>query len=143
MLKIEFEEPTYSECECCANTTVRLTRFVYQDGDAFAVYYAAFTKGHTDKVLSGLVGLGEWGDDEVGTEMRRAFAFRIWLEDQDFQVGLTDASESPWSEITFMGRIVDRDEALRDDWIQDVFHITDHMVAEDPVIARYFENSGE
>lgn len=143
MLTIEFEDPAYSVCDCCGQRTVRLTRFVYQDGDAFAVYYAMFTEGHTDKVLSGLVGLGEWGDDEAGPETRRAFPFRIWLNGENFQVGLTDAGESPWSDVTFMGRILDREEALRDDWIQDVFHITDHMVAEDRAITQYFDDGGD
>jgi len=61
MIDIEFEKPTEELCECCGNTTVRLTRFVYQDSDAFAVYYAQFTKAHEDKRLSGLIGLGELG----------------------------------------------------------------------------------
>jgi len=138
MIEIEFEEPSTTVCECCGNTTSRLTRFVYQDGDAFAVYYAMFTAGHPDKVLSGLVGLGEWGDDDKGPESRTAFPFRIWLKDEDFQVGLVDVEESPWSDVTFMGRILDRNEALAHDWIADVFHITDHMVADDPDIVRYF-----
>ncbi|MGI9204459.1 MAG: hypothetical protein ACR2Q3_10640 [Woeseiaceae bacterium] len=119
---------------------MRLTRFVYQDGDAFAVYYAAFTDGHSEKSLNGLVGLGEWGDDDAGSDTRRAFPFRIWLDGENFKVGLTDASESPWSDVAFMGRILDRDEALADEWIKDVFHITDHMVSEDPDIVRYFDD---
>jgi hypothetical protein len=40
MLTIEFEKPHQSVCECCGGTTTSLTRFVYRDDDAFAVYYA-------------------------------------------------------------------------------------------------------
>ena len=138
MLEIEFEEPSETECECCGNTTTKLTRFVYQDGDAFAVYFGSFTTGHEDKVLNGLIGLGEWGNDEKGPECRTAFPFRIWLNGDDFQVGLMNAEESPWRDVTFMGQILDRGEALEHEWISDVFHITDHMVAEDPEIVRYF-----
>jgi hypothetical protein len=53
-------------------------------------------------------------------------------------VGLTDAHESPRSDVTFMGEILNPDEAVSHEWIQDVFHITDHMVADDKEIARYF-----
>lgn len=61
MLEIEFEDPTVDQCECCGAEEVRLTRFVYQDGDAFAVYYAKFTRGHSKPVVYGLIGLGAWG----------------------------------------------------------------------------------
>ncbi len=96
MIEIEFEEPTIKKCECCGKDTVALTRFVHQDSNAFAVYYAKFTKGHSDKVVYGLIGLGEWGDQSEPSN-RTAFPFRIWTTATNFQVGLVDASESPWS----------------------------------------------
>ena len=138
MLEIEFEPPTESVCECCGKTTVRLTRFVLKDGNAYAVYYAEYTTAHDDKRLSGLIGLGEWGDD-TGPDERLAFPFRIWVKGDNWQVGLVNAEESPWSETTFLGRLLDRDEALKHPWVQEVFHITDHMVAEDQEIIRYFQ----
>lgn len=140
MIEIEFEAPTESICECCGNTTVQLTRFVYQDGNAFAVYYAAFTKAHKEKRLSGLIGLGEWGDDNVGPEARLAFPFQIWTDGDNYQVGLVDAEDSPWSHVTFMGRILDREEALNHEWVKDVFNITDHMVTDDKEIVDYFND---
>lgn len=141
MIKIEFEPPTESVCECCGNTTVRLTRFVYQDGDAHAVYYAQFTKGHRQKRVSGLIGLGDWGDGAT-PEGRVAFPFQIWMTKGNFNVGLVDAADSPWSNVTFLGRILNRAEALKHAWISDVFHITDHMVSDDKEVMRYFEAQG-
>jgi len=138
MIEIEFEEPTESLCDCCGNTTVRLTRFVHSDGNAHAVYYAQFTKGHEPDHVSGLIGLGEWGEG-AEPEDRVAFPFQIWLDSDNFCVGLVDAEQSPWSHVSFLGRILDREEALKHEWIQEVFHITDHMVAEDPEIVRFFE----
>ncbi|WP_041741048.1 hypothetical protein [Collimonas fungivorans] len=138
MLRIEFEEPTESVCNCCQNAIVRLTRFVYKDDDAFAVYYAQYTHGHSEKRLIGIISLGEWGSDEVGAEARLAFPFQIWMNGDNFQVGLVDARDSPWSHVTFLGRILDRTEALAHEWINDVFHITDHMVEDDKEIVEYF-----
>jgi hypothetical protein len=140
MLRIEFEEPTKSVCECCQNITTNLTRFVYRDNDAFAVYYVQFTQGHSEKRLSGIIGLGEWGDDSIGPEARVAFPFEIWLNGDNFQIGLADAIDSPWSHVTFFGRILDRKEALTHEWINDVFHITDHMVVDDKEIANHFSS---
>ena len=137
MIEIEFEDPTFDYCECCGKETIRLTRFVYQDGDAFAVYYAKFTKGHDKNVLYGLIGLGEWGEGAEPSD-RLAFPFRIWTNESHFQVGLVDKSESPWEDATYLGRILDREEALQHPWLRDVFHITDHIVVEDEPVVEYF-----
>lgn len=137
MIEIEFEEPVVKICECCGNESVTLTRFVYQDGDAFAVYYSKFTLSHPDKVVYGLIGVGEWGDGSEPKD-RIAFPFRIWVKEGQFQVGLVDASESPWNNVTFLGTILNRDEALKSSWIKDVFHITDHIVTDDMAVVDYF-----
>jgi hypothetical protein len=119
---------------------VRLTRFVYQDGDAFAVYYAKFTRGHSKPVVYGLIGLGAWGEGTEPTD-RLAFPFRIWTNDKHYQVGLVNREESPWSDATYLGRILDREEALTHPWVKDVFHLTDHMVVDDAPITAYFEQA--
>ena len=80
MIEIEFEEPSIKKCDCCGQQVVTLTRFVHKDGDAFAVYYANFTRGHTDKVVNGIIGLGEWGDnakpaDNFGNKIRQRHNF--------------------------------------------------------------------
>ena len=139
MLRIEFEDPKRSECECCGNSTVRLTRFVYRDNDAYAIYYALFTPQHPEKIVCGVIGMGEWGDDHVGSEARFAFPFEIRATSGQLQVGLVDADTSPWSDAKILGRILNRDEALKHEWISEVFHITDHMVTEDREIVRYFD----
>ena len=138
MIEIAFEEPQYEVCECCGNKSTRLTRFVYQNNDAFAVYYALFTRSHKDKLVHGIIGLGEWGDDEKGPEERLAFPFKIWTTETNYQIGITSKEESPWSHVTFLGRILDKEEALNHEWIKDVFHITDHIVSEDKEVVEYF-----
>jgi len=137
MLRIEFEEPKYDKCECCGNTTTRLTRFVYQDDYAYAVYYAMFTDGHEDKVAYCLIGLGEWGE-EGSPEQRTAFSVKIWMKDEEWAITVTDRKESPWSHTDYLGEILDREEALEHPWIKDVYHITDHIVAEDIPVINYF-----
>lgn len=137
VLTFEFEEPSYFNCACCGRVTIRLTRFVYSDGDAHAVYYAQFTAGHPQRRVSGLVGLGGWGE---GTEPadRVAFPFELWTTEHGYAVGLVDASECPWRDVTYLGRLLDRDEALEHDLKAEALHITDHIVNDDPEIKRYF-----
>ncbi len=137
MIEIEFENPTVDKCECCGDEMVRLTRFVYQDGDAFAVYYAKFTRTHSDKVVYGLISLGGWGDG-TGPDDRHAFSFRIWTSEENYQVGLTDKEESPWKDVEYLGQILNRQDALVHPWLKNVFHITDHIVVDDKIIVDYF-----
>jgi len=137
MIKIEFEEPKFSRCECCSNTTTRLTRYVYQNGDAFAVYYLLFTNGHKEKIAHSLIGLGEWGE-EGSPNLRKAFAVNIWDDGDNWSVVVTDKEESPWSHVELMGTILNRAEALQHPWINDVYHITDHIVSEDKLVLDYF-----
>lgn len=137
MIEIKFEEPKREVCECCGNTTTRLTRFVYRDGDAFAVYYVLFTNGHEDKVAYSLIGLGDWGEG-AEPEMRTAFAVNIWDDDDNWAVTVTDKAESPWSHVEFMGKILDREAALNHPWIKYVYQITDHIVVEDKPVMEFF-----
>ena len=76
-IEIEIEEPKKQKCECCGNIATRLTRFVYEDNCAFAVYYVLFTENHNEKYAYSLVGLGPWGEG-VSEEQRTAFALKIW-----------------------------------------------------------------
>ncbi|RZL41137.1 MAG: hypothetical protein EOP00_25410 [Pedobacter sp.] len=135
MLEIEFEEPNFEMCDCCGKEIVKLTRFVYKDHDAFAIYYAQFTKAHEDKYVTGIVSIGDWGSDEE-PKTRTAFPFRIWTNEDNYQVGLIDKEESPWQS-KLLGKILNRDEALKHPWIKEVFHITDHIVAEDEPVIEY------
>ncbi len=64
MIKIEFEQPDISACECCGGKTTRLTRFVTKDNDAFAIYYLIFTESHPEKIVTGIISIGDWDSDE-------------------------------------------------------------------------------
>lgn len=58
--QIEFEEPELRSCDCCGKTLTSLTRFVYRDNDAFAVYYLDLDHDGDRPIARGLVGFGEW-----------------------------------------------------------------------------------
>jgi hypothetical protein len=73
-IEIEFEEPHILECECCGKPVKRLTRFVYQDGDAFAVYSAQFTPSHEEKY---------------------AFSVHLWQDKNNWNTRVTDKNECP------------------------------------------------
>src|SRR5689334_22900593 len=104
MIEIQPEPASHSQCPCCGKTTVCLTRFVFRDGDAYAVYCAQFTPDHEERLVSGIIGLGEWGEGTT-SDKRWAFPFELWNDGDNFHVGLINAAESPWQGVTFLGTI--------------------------------------
>lgn len=142
MLTFEFAEPTATKCDCCGGVTTSLTRFVYEDGDAYAVYYARFGAGHEPRVVEAVVSLGDWGED-AGPWDRVAFPFRLRATDAEYQVTVVDAAESPWEGVELLGRMLDRAEALQHERLEEVFHISDHMVREDIPLREYLDGSPE
>ena len=139
MLTIEFAEaPPATRCECCGGTTTTLTRFIHQDGDAYAIYYARFSDNHPQQTVSLAVGLGDW-DEHAEPSSRTAFALELRQVNGCFQVMVVDQERCPWKNTMVLGPILDRQDALQHPRINEVFHIADHMVAEDPVIRTYFQ----
>jgi hypothetical protein len=140
MLTFEFAEPDRSRCDCCGGVTVSLTRFVYEDGDAYAIYYARFGEQHEPRVVDAVVSIGEWGED-AGPWDRLAFPLRLRAAESEYQVTVVDADESPWEGIDLLGRMLDREEALAHERLAEIFHVTDHMVLDDEAIREYLNDA--
>lgn len=138
MITIEFESPEVERCSCCNEVITRLTRFVYQDHDAFAYYYALLEQHANPKVAMCLVVLLEWGEKNDEIIGKTGFPLRIWQGESGFNAMLLDASESPWKDIQNV-QILNRNESLQHPQKSDVFHIVDHMVGEDQEIVAYFK----
>ena len=140
MLTFDFEEPASATCECCGGISTALTRFVYEDGNAYAIYYARFGVRHEPRVVEAVVSIGEWGEGS-GSWDRIAFPLRLRATDREYQVTIVDAYESPWHGVELLGRMLDRAEALQDERLQEVFHISDHMVRDDVPVREYLDGA--
>lgn len=140
MLTIEFSEPTSVKCDCCGGITTSLTRFVHEDGDAYAIYYARFGVTHDPRVVDAVVSIGEWGEGSEPWD-RVAFALRLRSAESEYQVTVVDAAESPWNGVELLGRILDRREALEHERLKEVFHISDHMVRDDRPVREYLNGA--
>ncbi len=140
MLTIEFSEPSAVKCECCGGLTRSLTRFVYEDGDAYAIYYARFGEGHEPRVVDAVVSVGDWSEGSRPWD-RVAIALRLRSAESEYQVTVVDAAESPWNGIALLGRMLDRAEALEHERLADVFHISDHMVRDDRPLREHLDGA--
>jgi len=139
MFEIELTEPRYSNCDCCGGKLTNLTRFVAKDDKAFAIYHATFGESHPEKGVFLAIGIdNDWS--EIDSTNRVAFACWLSMIDAEYRVSITDGAESPWSETKVLGRMLDREEALSHTLIDEVFHLIDHIVEEDPVIKALFDD---
>ncbi len=138
MIRIEFEPPVHATCECCGANTTRLTRFVYEDEAAYAVYFAALGKSHPE--VKAVVSVGTWGDGSSPGD-RVAFPMVLWQNADNHAVTLVDRADSPWKDVELIGTVLDRDVALNHPRKTDVYHLTDHIFREDPEIRAFFEEA--
>jgi hypothetical protein len=139
VITFELEEPLHGDpCPCCGGRTTWLTRFVYADGDAHGVYYASFSDKHADRRVSVAISLGEWGEGSKASQ-RVAFALQIRAAQSQYQVSVVDAKYSPWHDAKFLGRMLNRKRALAHPLIEEVFHISDHIVTDDPIVKAYLD----
>jgi hypothetical protein len=133
---IELCDPDLSRCRCCGGTTTRLTRFVYRDSEAYAVYYALFSERHAERAVSLAIGLGAWGEG-TGPADRIAFAMKLRLGAMEFEYELCDPEASPWAHATIIGRMLDRSEALGHPLLKDAYRVTECAAVEDPLVRRF------
>ncbi|MGZ5096090.1 MAG: hypothetical protein ACXWCH_33690 [Burkholderiales bacterium] len=141
MLTVECSPPRQTApCECCGCRTTTLRGFVYQDGAPHALYYAKFSHDHPQRIVSATVSVGHFEEDALPEE-RTAFALEIRANERNFIVSVVDAEASPWRNEELIGKTLDRQDALAHSRIQDVFEVSDLMVAEDQSIVNYFAAS--
>ena len=138
MFEIEVTDPRFSECDCCGKQLTNVTRFVTRDNQAWAIYYASFGESHPEKGVYLAIGIDDVGDtpEWIG---RTAFALWLSASEDEYRTTVTDKDDSPWSGSKVLGRMLDREEALTHASIDEVFHLVDHIVKEDPAIKGLFE----
>lgn len=139
MISLELNDEKSSVCDCCNGTTTTLSRWVYKDDNAFALYLARFSDNHTDRSIALLVSVGGWGTDDPSGRFSVALEMRV-LENGP-AVMVVDAATSPWADEAFLGQMLDRPTALAHPAIKDVFAITDRMVLDDPPLCAFLQRA--
>ena len=136
MIEIECEPATYYDCDCCGGITTQLTRFLFLDDEAHAIYYAGFTDGHADREVQLVISLGEWGDDS-GPDDRVAFALVLRPARSTAAIVVVDAGESPWDGADVIGAVLTLEEALEHPWLEEVKRLAAHIALEDPQVNEF------
>lgn len=135
-IQIECEPPHYIACECCGENITRLTRFVYQNHNAFAYYYGEIEPNKHSNFIKCLVVICEF-DDNNEIIYKVGFPMMLW-DNQDVVVTtLLNADEVAWQTIADV-KILNRKNALVHHYKADVFRISDEILKQDKEIMNFF-----
>jgi hypothetical protein len=123
VLTFEFE-PAFESNPCAesGHISVYFTRFVYRDGDAFAI-----TKLVVPKNVTGAYGLvsatlGDWSE-EAENESRIAFLMQVRSVPGRYEFSVLDSEYSPWAENKVLGLLLTREKALAHPWLADAYAV--------------------
>ncbi|PJK12085.1 hypothetical protein CO614_06045 [Lysobacteraceae bacterium NML120232] len=139
MLHIEFGPPHTQPCHCCGENVTRLTRFVSQDGEGLAYYYALL-ETHADEPLSAklLVVMCEWDAEGDHIVRKTGFPLRMWDDGESLNVSLMEQHECPWEALPGV-QILGRAQSLTHPLKAEVFHISDHIALEDHEVIGFLQ----
>ena len=134
----EQKEPTY--CECCGNKNETVHGFVYNNNDAYAVYFASWTVSHLERGVTMAIGIGEWGEEAIPTQ-RFSVGIECRTTKDQIQFAIIDPEQSPWGRTEFLGRMLSREAALNHSSIKDIFNIAEHVVHDDTRISSFINEA--
>ena len=96
--------------------------YVYADDVPYGIYYADWCEGpHDERRAYVTISLGNYGDEDATGADRRAFGLETRCE------GFALANEPLRDRPSFLGRFVSRAEAQSLSWMDDVWHVCDHL----------------
>lgn len=137
-LTIERGNETVGRCGHCGKVSHTIRGFVSDARGPYGVYFAGYTEKHDDGIGTLVISLGNWSEGATPND-RQAVLLRVRGRNMEMMVG--DPDDSPWTDIDVLGRILNREEALKHPRIEDYYHVADHIVAEDDRFTRYFRTS--
>jgi hypothetical protein len=125
-------------CTGCGGETRTWRGYVYEEGDAFAIYFAQYSPGHADRVLALDVAIGDWNED-IPPETRRRVGLHVRAHETEYRFTVADPEEWLWSESDPFGRLMARDEAVNHPQIDRFYRVAEFVIGSDPRINSYLE----
>lgn len=130
------ENSEASTCHCCSQNSYNGHGFVYKNSDAHAVYYAAWSKEHAEKMVTFAFAIGEWDDDST-VDSRVCFGIEAYEAENDILLRVIEPNESPWPSTDLLGQMLSRSEGLQHSLIKEVFVIIEEVLHSHVAIQQY------
>jgi len=127
---------TTRRCEPCNVDFTVVRGSVFEDEHPLGLYVLAL-HGHSAQGRLAHLALGVLDRrDPDATPV--AVALKVSATDREFRQSAVDWAESPWASETYLGRMLDRADALASPLSPVLFHIADHVLRELPEVESYF-----
>ena len=126
-----------SVCQCCGKESSVGHGFVYKDGDAYAIYSAAWSTMHSQPKISFALAIGDWDDDGKRNENTVCFGVEAVDGGDKILFQIIDPSESPWPDSELLGSMLARESSMNHASINEVFTIVESLLHRHPAIREY------
>jgi hypothetical protein len=131
------EDKQSSVCQCCERESSVGHGFVYKDGDAYAIYSAAWSTMHSQPKISFALAIGDWDDDGKRKESTVCFGVETLDGGDKILFQIIDPSQSPWPDSELLGRMLSRENSLKHASLEEVFAIVENLLHCHPAIRDY------
>src|SRR5262245_8338527 len=127
VLTIELDPETRPHtCGHCGSESIHIKGYVYDDGNAYAIYHAAIYPTHGDRKFALDVSMGGW-DEHAGPERRMRVAILVWPQEADIHMSIHDREKWNWADSKEFGVVLSRDEALRLSSLPDFYRVAEFV----------------
>ena len=123
-------------CETCQLEFVVVRGSVFEEGEPVGLYLVAL-HGHSSSGRVGHLALG-LRDAQSKESLPVAMAIEVVATPTEFRHSIIDWRESAWAGETYLGRLLDRQEALESPLRSLAFHVADHLLHDVPEVENYF-----
>lgn len=134
----EGESADLGPCSDCANHALAVWGYVSKNNNAHAAYYACFTKGHLDRGVQILLGVGKWGEG-TSSSMRKMIGVQCRMGSDRPAFMVVDASKVELDDDHILGEGLTREQTLSDPLKDEFFRLLDHITANDSRIKNFLQ----
>jgi|SRR5712664_3932980 len=125
---------TFEFCDHCQQTLTVSRGSVFEDNNAIAIYLAAMHACDSGRLIDLAIAIREGYKSATETS---AIALKGRPTSSEIQMIVANAEESFWKTEEYLGKLMDREEALASQLIEFFYHIADHIVSDIPEISSY------
>lgn len=123
-------------CADCGRPFSSVHGFLYDAGEAYAVYHALLQTEHPSTVADIALSFGSWDEDAKGDDRSR-IGLRVWSEGEELKMHVTDPSESAWGDSETLGRMLSRRDVLGSDRQAEALTAVEFVIGHDPRVADH------
>src|SRR5688500_5896034 len=111
-------------CSHCGREFSVIRGSAYEDDEGIALYLAGLHSCDGPPVAHLAIAIRPRYRDNAGPE---AILLQMWTTEDSTDMRVTDAVESPWRGEAYLGRLLNRDEALASPLLETVYRIAGHV----------------